>query len=357
MKMSDVGANSIAVANGLTKNGNIISLGGTLTTATTLTTTSTNPLNITGLQTSAITDSVVTIDAATGQLRKTTMAIIGANAFTADNGLTKTGSNVKLGGALTAATAIATTAANTFSLTGLQGGLATDSIMTITAAGVVQRMSMSAVGANTITVGSGLTKVGNNITFGGPLTTPTTLNTSSTNTLSIGGLTTGTASDSILTTGANGLVRRVSINDLAAASPDFWLDGAGVRPDGTADNTERVYRTGDVGIGSSAAPTSKLQVTGSIGASITTTTAALTLDATHFTVIANCTSGAVALSLPAAATCTGRIYYITKSDETTNLMSFNIPLKLTESTNVSSYNYTKRLTIQSDGSNWRVISE
>jgi hypothetical protein len=348
--MADVGANSVNAANGLTKTGNIISLGGALTAPTTLATSATNLLNITGLQTSATTDSIVTIDAATGQLRRTTMAIVGANAFSADNGLTKTGSNVRLGGSLLTPTAINVSATNTLSLGGLQGGtLATDSILTTTAGGVVQRMSMAQIGANAVTVGNGLTKSGNNITFGGPLTAATSLNTSSTNTLSIGGLTTGTATDSILTTGANGLVRRVSINDLAAASPDFWLDGA--------DNSERVYRTGDVGIGSAAAPTSKLQVTGSIGASITTTTAALTLDATHFTVIANCTSGAVALTLPAAATCTGRIYNITKSDETTNLMSFSIPLKLTETTNVSSYNYTKRLTIQSDGANWRVISE
>jgi hypothetical protein len=357
LTLADVGANSINVANGLTKTGNVISLGGALTSPTTLATTATNPLSIKGLQTSAITDSIVTIDAATGQLRKTTMAIIGANSFTADNGLTKAGSNVKLGGALTAATSIATTAANTFSLTGLQGGLATDSVMTITAAGVVQRMSMSALGANAVTVGNGLTKTGNNITFGGPLTAATSLNTSTTNTLSIGGLTTGTVTDSILTTGANGLVRRIAVSDLAAASPDFWLDGAGIRPDGTADNTERVYRTGDVAIGSAAAPTSKLQVTGSVGLSITTTTADLTIDATHHTIIANCTSGAINLTLPTASTCTGRVYYITKSDETTNLMSFNTALKLTETTNVLSYNYTKRLTIQSDGANWRVISE
>ena len=358
MSMSAIGANAIGVTNGLTKNNNIISLGGTLTVPTTLATSSTNVLNITGLQTSATTDSVVTMDAATGQLRRTTMAIIGANAFTADNGLTKTGSNVKLGGALTAATAVATTATNTFSLTGLQGGLATDSIMTITAAGVVQRMSMSAVGANTITVGNGLTKVGNLITFGGALTTPTTLATTSTNVLNITGLTSGTSTDSIVTIdAATGLIRRVSFNSLGAATPDFWLDGSGIRPDGTTDNTERVYRTGDVGIGSSAAPTSKLQVTGSVGMSITTTTSALTLDGTHYTVIANCAGGAIALTLPAASTCSGRLYYITKSDETTNALSFSIPLKLTESTNVSSYNYTKRLTIQSDGANWRVISE
>jgi hypothetical protein len=358
MSMSAIGANAIGVTNGLTKNNNIISLGGTLTVPTTLATSSTNVLNITGLQTSAITDSVVTMDAATGQLRRTTMAIIGANAFTADNGLTKTGSNVKLGGALTAATSIATTAANTFSLTGLQGGLSTDSIMTITAAGVVQRMSMSAVGANTITVGNGLTKVGNLITFGGALTSPTTLATSSTNVLNITGLTSGTSTDSIVTIdAATGLIRRVSFNSLGAATPDFWLDGNGIRPDGTTDNTERVYRMGDVGIGTTTAPTSKLQVAGSLSMPITTTTSALTLDATHYTVIANCTGGAIALTLPAASTCANRIYYITKSDETTNALSFSIPLKLTESTNVSSYNYTKRLTIQSDGANWRVISE
>jgi hypothetical protein len=358
MSMSAIGANSIGVINGLTKNNNIISLGGTLTVPTTLATSATNVLNITGLQTSAITDSVVTMDAATGQLRRTTMAIIGANSFTVDNGLTKLGSNVKLGGPLTAATSIATTATNTFSLTGLQGGSATDSVMTITAAGVVQRMSMSAIGANSITVSNGLTKVGNNITFGGTLNTATTLATSATNTLSITGLQSGLATDSVVTMdAATGLIRRVSVNALAAASPDFWLDGNGIRPDGSTDNTERVYRTGDVGIGSSAAPTSKFQVTGSVGMSITTTTSALTLDATHYTVIANCAGGAVALTLPAASTCAGRLYYITKSDETTNALSFSIPLKLTESTNVSSYNYTKRLTIQSDGANWRVISE
>ena len=358
MKMSDIGANAIGVTNGLTKNGNIISLGGTLTTPTTLATSATNVLNITGLQTSATTDSVVTIDGVTGQLRKTTLAIIGANSFTADNGLTKLGNNVKLGGPLTAATSIATTATNTISFTGLQSGLATDSVMTITAAGVVQRMSMSALGANSITVSNGLTKVGNNISFGGALSTATTLGTSATNTLSITGLQSGASTDSILTIdNSTGLIRRVSVNALAAAAPDFWLDGNGIRPDGTTDNTERVYRMGDVGIGTTAAPTSKLQVVGSLSMPITTTTSALTLDATHYTVIANCTSGAIALTLPAAATCANRIYYITKSDETTNALSFSIPLKLTETTNVSSYNFTKRLTIQSDGANWRVISE
>ena len=359
MKMTDIGANAFTANNGLTKAGSLVQLGGALIIPTTITTTATNTLAVAGLQGGTGVDSVVVADAATGVLRRMKMSDIGANAFTANNGLTKLGNNVQLGGPLTAATSIGTTATNTISFTGLQGGSATDSVMVITDAGVVQRMSMSALGANSITVSNGLTKVGNLITFGGPLTTATTISTSATNTLSIGGLTTGTTTsgDSILITGANGVIQRVGINALAAASPDFWLDGGGIRPDGTTDNTERVYRMGDVGIGTTAAPTSKLQVAGSLSMPITTTTSALTLDATHYTVIANCTGGTIALTLPAAASCANRIYYITKSDETTNALTFSIPLKLTETTNVSSYNFTKRLTIQSDGANWRVISE
>jgi hypothetical protein len=92
---------------------------------------------------------------------------------------------------------------------------------------------------------------------------------------------------------------------------------------------------------------------------VTTAAATFTVTDAHHTIIADCTAPAgVALTLPAAAsTNVGRIYYISKSDETTNLLSFSPALKLTETTNVSSYNYTKRLIIQSDGTNWRVISE
>jgi hypothetical protein len=248
---------------------------------------------------------------------------------------------------------------------GLQTSATSDSVVTVDAAtGVLRRTTMAIIGANSIVVGNGLTKVGNLITFGGGLTTATTINTSATNTLSLAGLQTGTlitpGTDSILTTGAGGVIRRVSINALSAASPDFWLDTGGLKPDGTTDNTDNVYRVGNVGIGSATAPTSKFQVTGSVGMSITAVTSAaspLTLDDTHYTIIANCTTAGVTLNLPTASTCTGRVYYISKSDETTNLLSFGTPLKLTETTNVSSYNYTKRLIIQSDGANWRVISE
>jgi hypothetical protein len=247
---------------------------------------------------------------------------------------------------------------------GLQTSATSDSVVTVDAAtGVLRRTTMAIIGANSIVVGNGLTKVGNLITFGGLLTSPTAINTTATNTLTLGNLQTGTLNpltDSILITGAGGVVSRVNINALSAASPDFWLDGAGLKPDGTTDNTERVYRMGLVGIGLTTTPTSTFQVEGSVSKSIVTTAAAtFAVTDAHHTIIADCTAPAgVTLTLPAAAsTNRGRIYYISKSDETTNLLAFNIPLKLTETTNVSSYNYTKRLTIQSDGANWRVISE
>jgi hypothetical protein len=238
--------------------------------------------------------------------------------------------------------------------------------MTVDPTGVVRKVSLADIGANTITVGNGLTKVGNLITFGGPLTSPTVINTSATNTLTLTHLQTGTLNlptDSILTTGLNGVVRRVSVNDLAAASPDFWLDGSNAKPNGVTDNTDNVYHEGNVGIGLTAVPNSKFQVAGSVAMSILPVTSAaspVTLDETHHTLIADCTTATIAVTLPDPTGCTGRMYYISKSDETTNPLTFSRPLRLTDGATpvtVSSYNYTKRLIIQSDGANWRVISE
>lgn len=48
-----------------------------------------------------------------------------------ENGLTKTGQKVELGGALTKVTTITTTAANFLQITGLQGGSNTDSVMVV----------------------------------------------------------------------------------------------------------------------------------------------------------------------------------------------------------------------------------
>ncbi|MDR3705680.1 MAG: hypothetical protein P4L28_07240 [Paludibacteraceae bacterium] len=59
--------------------------------------------------------------------------------ISANNGLTSTTGNVQLGGALTKATTIAATAANTLTLTGLQLGAVTDSVLTVDVNGVLRK--------------------------------------------------------------------------------------------------------------------------------------------------------------------------------------------------------------------------
>jgi hypothetical protein len=66
-----------------------------------------NALNVTNLPTGLGTDEIIVVDPVTGKAKKVTMATVGANSFTADNGLTKTASNVQLGGTLIQNTTIA----------------------------------------------------------------------------------------------------------------------------------------------------------------------------------------------------------------------------------------------------------
>ena len=70
------------------------------------------------------------------------VAPLTADSTTASNGLTMTGKDVRLGGALTAATTITTTGANTLALAGLQSGATTDSILVVNpTTNVVSRIS------------------------------------------------------------------------------------------------------------------------------------------------------------------------------------------------------------------------
>lgn len=75
----------------------------------------------------------------------------------ASNGITKTGQNVALGGALTGATTITTTGTNTLAVAGLQSGTTNDSVVVADAtSGVLKRISSSRIGG-----GSGWSLTGN----------------------------------------------------------------------------------------------------------------------------------------------------------------------------------------------------
>jgi hypothetical protein len=109
----------ITANNGITKTGNNLQLGGSLIQPTTITTTGTNTLSIPGLVNNTSATYIVSIDNTTGLLTKSPLSMIVPPNITADNGLTKTGANVQLGGLLIQPTGIATTVTETLSITGL----------------------------------------------------------------------------------------------------------------------------------------------------------------------------------------------------------------------------------------------
>jgi hypothetical protein len=134
----------------------------------------------------------------------------------ADNGLTKTGQNVQLGGTLIKPTTIATTAANFLAITGLQAGSnTTDSVMVVDpASGQVKFISASSL-FNALTFSNGLTKTGNQVELGGNLTKSTTIGTDASNTLKIAGLQAGDLStDKLVVAGADGTLKSVTAESL-----------------------------------------------------------------------------------------------------------------------------------------------
>ncbi len=183
---------NIKMENGLNKgaNGDSILLGGALTKATTITTTAANTLAVAGLQSGLATDSILTVDPVTGVIKRrnfTSVATPGSITLTnatsspqrdtlarADalsvnqntqglrdtivnnvtrniklgNGLNKgvNGDSILLGGALTKATNIITTATNTLALQGLQAADFNDSsLLTVDANGVVRKRLLDTV--------------------------------------------------------------------------------------------------------------------------------------------------------------------------------------------------------------------
>ncbi len=81
------------------------------------------------------------VNPTTGQLKYISASSL-FNALTFDNGLTKTGNLVELGGTLTKATTIVTDATNNLKITGLQSGaLATDSLVVSSSDGTLKRVT------------------------------------------------------------------------------------------------------------------------------------------------------------------------------------------------------------------------
>ena len=124
-------------------------------------------------------------------------------------------------------------------------------------------------------------------------------------------------------------------------------------------NTHHFYVDGtnnEIGVNTST-PASTIDIQGSMGLKVTTITSATTLDQTHNVVL--CNTGTYTVTLPAAASNTGKVYYIKNIDSDGDY--FTIDGNSTETIDgdetfeLLAYNHAVR--IISDGSGWHVINE
>ena len=120
---------------------------------------------------------------------------------------------------------------------------------------------------------------------------------------------------------------------------------------GTATERMRILSNGNVGINTNA-PVSTLDVNGSASAAITVTSANITLDATHSTVIL-AVGSTPTVTLPTAASSTRRIYTIV--NQTIAARTISSYKSITSGTNTTTVNASTSVTIQSDGTNWYQI--
>ncbi len=147
----------------------------------------------------------------------------------ANNGLTKNGQTVQLGGALVQPTTITTTAANFLAITGLQAGSnTTDSVMVVNpVSGQVKFISASSL-FNALTFSNGLTKTGNTVELGGNLTKSTTIGTNIENTLKITGLQSGNlATDSLVVASSDGTLKKVGAESLLQSGEQNYTASSG----------------------------------------------------------------------------------------------------------------------------------
>ena len=113
-------------------------------------------------------------------------------------------------------------------------------------------------------------------------------------------------------------------------------------------NSERMRITsgGSVGIATSS-PTSSLDVNGSVGHAITTTTSNITLSNINYTVII--TGGTPTITLPAASTNTRKIFVIVNETGSARTMSAYLNFSGTSTTTIAA---NSSITVQTDGTNW-----
>ena len=127
------------------------------------------------------------------------------------------------------------------------------------------------------------------------------------------------------------------------------------------NNTHMLFVDGSadkVGVNNST-PGSGLHVNSSFATAIAAKSSDYTLTGADHTILIDCSSGNVTLTLPTAVGCAGRIYMIKRIDDTANAANINSngSEEIEGSTNSASVTAMGSIVIQSDNSGWWKISE
>jgi len=106
-----------------------------------------------------------------------------------------------------------------------------------------------------------------------------------------------------------------------------------------------------------ATPVSTVDVDGSFGLDITSTSADLTLNTTHFTILVDASGATRTITLPAATGCARRIYTIKKIDASGNVVTIdgNASETIDGATTQPLNTQWEYLKIQSNGTSWFII--
>ena len=162
----------------------------------------------------------------------------------------------------------------------------------------------------------------------------------------------GNADDAYLYTAGNNLVTGTATPGMAVV----FLTG------GTTEATNerlRITGAGSVGV-NNPSPNSTLFVRGSLATSIVTRTASATISATDFSTMCNNGAGAVTMTLPTASGIAGRIYILKKTSAAGNnvtVAGYNGVETIDGSATYAITNQYSYLMIQSDGTNWNILTK
>ena len=123
------------------------------------------------------------------------------------------------------------------------------------------------------------------------------------------------------------------------------------------DNHLAITNIGNVGIGTRA-PNSRLDVQGSMSLGVTVVAASMALTDAHNVILTN-GAGNITITLPAAATRTGRTYYIKKTDGDANTVMINAAggVLIDGAASLVLYVQGDAVRVVTDGFNWFVISD